>query len=137
MKKGFFVSLGMLSFLVLFIAAGNFRQFKAPGDKPQTPYFIMQESGSVTGAAVKAFFAASDSTNWPVRDAINGSRTYAKGINVFHGATAGLIYLHLVDNPDGVYDKYYLSPDDKVGVAFDRILETGTTIDLDSLSILL
>ena len=136
MKKVFAV-LGVVCLLsVSFLFAGDFKAVKAPQDKPATPYFIMQESGSVPGTTPKAFFAGSDSTNWRVVDR-NQVSTYAKAIKVFSGATAGLIYIHLIDNPTGAYDKYYLSPGDKEGVIFDRILETGTTINLDSVMILL
>jgi hypothetical protein len=120
--------------VVGFVVAGNFSQSKAPGDKPQTPYFIMQESGSVPGSIAKAYTGA-DSL-WQVKDQ-RGISTYAKGYRVISKADSGLIYFHLLDNPAGVYDKYFVRPGDRMGVIFDKIYKTGGTMNLDSVSILL
>lgn len=136
MKKGFLVVSALVAVSWAAVMAGNFYAVKAPQDKPQSSYFIMQESGSVPGATAKLALAGA-ATEWQVRDRVSGAVTYAKGIKVFQGATAGVIYIHLLDNPAGTYDKYYLAPGDKEGVIFDKIQETGTTINLDSIMVLL
>lgn len=130
MRKGIF---GLIAvFGILFIGATFLKDNQG---KPVLPYYPMQETQSVPGSVVKAYFATAGVQTWTVKGN-DGIATIAKAIRVRKGATAGNIVVHLIDNPAGQFDSYYFDGDKKDGMIFDQIFETGTTVDLDSIYVL-
>jgi hypothetical protein len=131
MKK-VFVSCILL--IVGFVVAGNFKEAKAPQDRPQPSYFIMSPSATVQGSIAKLYKGADSA--WRVKDQY-GIATYAKAIRVISKTDSGYISVHHVDNPAGSYSRYFIRPTDTwwYGLVFDIIYKTTTTINLDSCEI--
>lgn len=99
-------------------------------------YLPAQESASIKGSEItfdeNGIFQIMDKLH-PDRKAI------AKGVRLRGDSSGGTLVVHLKDNPSGVYDYYDFGPKEKEGLAFDQIIESGTTPDLldDNLYILL
>lgn len=123
-------------FGVLFIGATFTGQKQDPAGRQVIPYYPMQESQSVPGSTVKSYFATAGAQKWAVVDSKTGLPTAAKAIRIALGATTGDVIVHLVDNPAGTYDKYTFEAGTDRGIVFDTIVETGTTINLDSIYVL-
>ncbi len=97
---------------------------------PGTSYYSAQESrvsGEVTYTEGK----------WKVKDKA-GAECWAKGVRVNPGAS-GDLRVHLVDDPANQYETYSFvggTSGHKEGLIFDEVIETGTTINLSHIKIL-
>ena len=98
---------------------------------PATSYYPTQES-RVSGAV------SYTSGKWKVKDK-GGVACWAKGVRVAP-ETEGNLRVHLVDDPADQYETYPLNGGElghKEGFIFDEIIETGTTINLSNVKILI
>lgn len=57
-----------------------------------------------------------------------------RSIELSYSATeGGYVVVHLLKDPDDVFYTMHLEPGEEKGRLFDRIIQTGTTVDVDSL----
>jgi hypothetical protein len=96
-------------------------------------HLAMQPTGHVAGSAItytSGIYTVSDQ---------KGAATVAKGLSVASTGSGGNLVVHLVDDYDASGAKVYCTVElvagARLGVIFDEIKETGTTVTLSELTL--